>query len=118
LIDGVGQLQSWLYGVSTVAQVQDVKDEIDKLKELTQASAAATDRVRLGLVTLTKLENARLDKLHFALPEWHRTMGEVYAQIRTSGDSKYMEYSASTYLAQEISKYITLQQNVQQVEFG
>jgi hypothetical protein len=64
LIDGIGQLQSWLYGVATVGQLDQFKDEMDKLKELTQASAAATDRERLGLVTLTKLEDSRLDKLH------------------------------------------------------
>jgi hypothetical protein len=29
-----------------------------------------------------------------------------------------MEYSALTYLAQKIAKYITVQQNVQQVESG
>jgi hypothetical protein len=69
LIDGIGQLQSWLYGVATEAQLDQFKDEIDKLKELTQAGAAASDRVRLGLVTLTKLEDSRLDKLHSVLQE-------------------------------------------------
>jgi hypothetical protein len=64
LIDGIGQLQSWLYGVATEAQLDQFENEIDELKELTQASAAATDRVRLGLGTLTKLEDSRLDKLH------------------------------------------------------
>jgi hypothetical protein len=118
LIDGIGQLQSWLYGVATQSDVQNIKDELDKLKELTQASAAATDHVRLGLVTLTKLEDSRLDKLHSVLQEQQRTIGEVYAQICTLGDSNYMEYSALTYLAQEISKYITVQQNVQQLELG
>jgi hypothetical protein len=64
LIDGISQLQYWLYRVATVGQSDQFKDEIDKLKELTEARAAATDRVRLGLVTLTKLEDSRLDKLH------------------------------------------------------
>jgi uncharacterized protein YdiU (UPF0061 family) len=118
LIDGIGQLQSWLYGVATVGQLDQFKDEIDELKELTQASAAATDHVRLGLVTLTKLEDSRVEKLHSVLQEQQRTMGEVYTQIRALGDSNYMEYSALTYLAQEIAKYITVQQNVQQVESG
>jgi hypothetical protein len=118
LIDGIGQLQSWLYGVATEAQLDQFKDEIDKLKELTQASAAASDRVRLGLVTLTKLEDSRLDKLHSVLQEQQKTMGEVYAQIRALGDANYMEYSALTYIAQEIAKYIEVQRNVQQVELG
>jgi hypothetical protein len=118
LIDGIGQLQSWLYGVATEAQLDQFKDEIDKLKELTQASAAATDRVRLGLITLTKLEDSRLDKLHSVLQEQQKTMGEVYTQIRALGDSNYMEYSALTYIAQEIAKYIMVQQNVYQVESG
>jgi hypothetical protein len=106
LIDGIGQLESWLYGVATEAQLDQFKDEIDKLKELTQASAAASDRVRLGLITLTKLEDSRLDKLHSVLQEQQKTMGEVYAQIRALGDSNYVEYSAVTYIAQEIEKYI------------
>jgi hypothetical protein len=118
LIDGIGQLQSWLYEVVTVGQLDQFKDEIDKLKELTQASAAATDWVRLRLVTLRKLEDSRLDKLHSVLQEQQRTMGEVYAQIRALGDSNYMEYSALTYIAQEIAKYIMVKQNVQQVELG
>jgi hypothetical protein len=118
LIDGAGQLQSWLFGVATEAQLDQFKDEIDKLMELTQASAAASDRVRLGLVTLTKLENSRIDKLHSVLQEQQKTMGEVYAQIRALGDSNYMEYSALTYIAQEIAKYIEVQRNVQQVELG
>jgi hypothetical protein len=46
LIDGIGQLQSCWYGVATVGQQDQFKDEIDKLKELTQASAAGTDHVR------------------------------------------------------------------------
>jgi hypothetical protein len=74
--------------------------------------------VRLGLVTLTKLEDSRLDKLHSVLQEQQRTIGEVHTQIRALGDSNYMEYSALTYLAQEIAKYITVQQNIQQVESG
>jgi hypothetical protein len=118
LVDGIGQLQSWLYGVATEAQLNQFKDEIDKLKELTQASAAASDRVRLGLITLTKLEDSRLDKLHSVLQEQQKTMGEVYTQIRALGDSNYMEYSALTYIAQEIAKYIMVQQNVYQVESG
>jgi hypothetical protein len=118
LINGIGQLQSWLYGVATQSDVQNIKDELDKLKELTQAIAAATYRVRLRLVTLIKLEDSRLDKLHSVLQEQPRTIGEVYAQICTLGDSNYMEYSALPYLAQEISKYITVQQNVQQLELG
>jgi hypothetical protein len=118
LIDGIGQFQFWLYGVATEAQLDQFKDEIDKLKELTQASASATDRVRLGLVTLTKLEDSRLDKLHSVLQEQQKTMGEVHAQIRALVDSNYMEYSALTYIAQEIAKYIKAQQKVYQVESG
>jgi hypothetical protein len=64
--------------------------------------------VRLGLVTLTKLEDSRLDKLHSVLQEQQKTMGEFYAQIRALGDSNYMEYSALTYISQEIAKYIEL----------
>jgi hypothetical protein len=116
LIDGIGQLQSWLYEVATEAQLDQFKDEIVKLKELTQASTAATDRVRLGLVTLTKLEDSRLDKLHSVLQEQQTTIGEVYAQIRALGYANYMEYSALTYIAQEIAKYTEEQRNVQQVE--
>jgi hypothetical protein len=41
-------------------------------------------------------------------------MGEVYAQIRALGDANYMEYSALTYIAQEIAKCIM----VQQIELG
>jgi hypothetical protein len=118
LIDAAGQLQSWLFGVATEAELDQFKDEISKLKELTEASAAASDRVRLGLVTLTKLENSRMNKLHSVLQEQQKTMGEVYAQIRALGDSNYMEYSALTYITQEIAKYIELHQNVQQVESG
>jgi hypothetical protein len=118
LIDGIGQLQSWLYGVATEAQLDTFKDEIDKLQELTQAASAASDRVRLGLITLTKLEDSRLDKLHSVLQEQQKTMGEVYTQIRALGDSNYVEYSALTYIAQEIAKYIEVQRNVQQVELG
>jgi hypothetical protein len=118
LIDGIGQLQSWLYGVATDAQLDTFKDEIDKLEELTQASAAASDRVRLGLITLTKLEDSRLDKLHSVLQEQQKTMEKVNAQIRALGDSNYVEYLAVTYIAQEISKYIEVQRNVQQVELG
>jgi hypothetical protein len=104
--------------VATEAQLDQFKDEMDKLNELTQASAAASDRVRLGLITLTKLEDSRLDKLHSVLQEQQKTMGEVYAQIHALGDSNYMEYSALTYIAQEIAKYIEVQRNVQQVELG
>jgi uncharacterized protein YdiU (UPF0061 family) len=109
LIDGIGQLQSWLYGVATEAQLDTFKDEIDKLQELMQAASAASDRVRLGLITLTKLEDSRLDKLHSVLQEQQKTMGEVYTQIRALGDSNYVEYSSLTYIAQEIAKYIEVQ---------
>jgi ABC-type ATPase involved in cell division len=74
--------------------------------------------VRLGLISFTKLENSRLDKLHQAIAEQQRSMGEIYAQIRTLTDTTYYEYAAIAFLAQEIAKYIEVQQNVQQIEEG
>jgi hypothetical protein len=119
LINAAGQMQSFFFGVSTGADVQiQLKDEILKIKELSEASSASSDRVRLGLISFTKLENSRLDKLHQAIAEQQRSMGEIYAQIRTLTDTTYYEYAAIAFLAQEIAKYIEVQQNVQQIEEG
>jgi hypothetical protein len=118
LINAAGQMQSFLFGVSTQADTDQLRDEISKIKELSEASSASSDRVRLGLTSFTKLENSRLDKLHQAIAEQQRSMGEIYAQIRTLTDTTYYEYAAIAFLAQEIAKYIEVQQNVQQIEEG
>lgn len=68
----------------------------------------------LGLVTQTKLEKSRLNKLHAALQKQQKSVGKVYAQILTLSYSTYLEYSAVACLEQETSKCIRIQQNVQQ----
>jgi hypothetical protein len=60
-----------------------MKGEIFNIKELSEASAASAERVRLGLIILMQLENSRLDKLHQAVVEQQQSMGEIYAHIRT-----------------------------------
>jgi alpha-acetolactate decarboxylase len=101
--------------LSTQADVDELRQEILKIKELSEASSASSDCVRLGLITFTKLENSRLDKLHQAIAEQQR---EIYARIRTLTDNTYYEYTAIAFLSQEIAKYIDVQQNVQQIEEG
>jgi hypothetical protein len=97
-------MQSFLFGVSTQTDLYELKDEIFKIKKLAEASSASADRVRLGLITLTKLENSRLDKLHQVIAEQQRSMGEIYAHICTLTDSTYYEYAAVAFLSQEIAK--------------
>jgi hypothetical protein len=117
LINAAGKMQAFLFGVSTESDIRQLR-EISKIKELSEASSASSNRVRLGSISFTKLENSRLDKLHQAIAEQERSMGAIYAQIRTLTDTTYYEYAAIAFLAQEIAKYIEVQQNVQQIEEG
>jgi hypothetical protein len=56
LIDGVGQVQSWLFGLTTETETRELKDAIAKVKNIVDLTAADVSHVKQATQTFTTLE--------------------------------------------------------------
>jgi hypothetical protein len=69
LIDAVGQVQSWLFGLTTEIQTRELKDAIEKIKGIVDLTAADASHVKHAMATYTKFDNERMNNMK----EPHRT---------------------------------------------
>jgi len=64
LVDAVGEAYKFLFGVSTEADTNALRQDMTAIKALIRASASDAERTRQGMASYTKLTNDRLDALH------------------------------------------------------
>ena len=118
LVDAVGVGLHVLFGVSTDADVADLRQVISKIKNLAKAEAEDSFRTRHALASFTTLENQRFDNLRDLLTVEHKTLTETYAEVRRLSDSTSMDSNAQAFIAKELAEFIQLQNSLQLLERG
>ena len=118
LIDGIGQVSSWLFGLTTEAETRDLRDAILKVKNIVQTVAADAAHVKDLFTAFTTLESERMDNMKQILQQESKSMSVLYEEIRRVADSSHIEYNSLTMLTIELAKFVQLHDSLQQLETG
>ena len=118
MIDGIGEISSFLFGTATTSDIKELKQLIQKLERSVGTQVADSARTREGMEQYTKLQNERLDNFKRIMQEEHKTLGQVYLEVQTLASRGEREYNAIAYMSLEMTRYITLHDNLIALESG
>jgi hypothetical protein len=117
LIDAVGQVQSWLFGLTTETQTREMKGAIEKIKGIVDLTAADVSHVKHAMATYTKFENERMNNMKELLEQEGKSMTRLH-DIRQLSETSHIEYNVITLMSLELAKCVQLHDSLQQLEFG
>jgi hypothetical protein len=118
LIDAVGYIQSWLFGLTTETQTRELKDAIEKIKGIVDLTAADVSHVKHAMATYRKFENEHMNNMKELLEQEGKSTTRLHYDIRQLSETSHIEYNAITVMSLELAKFVQLHDSLQQVEFG
>jgi hypothetical protein len=114
----VGSAASWLFGLSKTADIDALKDDLQRVKQGVEVVAADAVRTREGLATFAKLQNERLDNIHAVLREEQASIKDLYTNVRAAHDTAALEMNAVTTAIAELARFVALHDDVQELSLG
>ena len=108
LIDFVGKVQSYLFGTATEGDVEEMKKLIKDVETEAETAAADASRTREGLVSFTRIQEERMTNFRKVLEEEHKTVEQMYTQLRAATSEEQIELNTVAYATQALARYVTL----------
>jgi DNA-directed RNA polymerase subunit F len=116
LFDLVGIVNHYLWGTATDQMVDELRESVKQAKELAQTEAENVRRTKQELATVSRLQNTRLDNLRNVLNLERKSLMEIYDQVKSTRLTTAVEMNAITLIAQRITSYVSIHDDVQNLE--
>jgi hypothetical protein len=105
LFDAIGNAASYLFGIGTQADNQNLQNEIDKIRAIAATDAAASGRQKQDVLTFTKLTNDRLDTMTKILSTERHTIETIEQEVSKLRISEEVRFTTVQFMAKELSYY-------------
>ena len=117
-LEFVGDASNWLFGTARVSDVNALKAAITQMQKGIEISVADAQRSREGLVSITRLQNQRLDTLHAVLRDEQASLSILQADARAASETTALEINALTATIKELARFVSLHDDLQEVSAG
>ena len=118
LVDAVGKIASFLFGVAVQSDVDAFKADINDIEGIVSEAAADAARARDGVSQYTKIASNRLDVMHQILSEERTAIQSLADAVKGISDSNYYEYNAIALMSDEIARFVRMHDDVQMLMQG
>jgi DNA-directed RNA polymerase subunit F len=118
LFNFVGIVNHFLWGAATDQMVDDLRESVRQAKELAQTEAENVRRTKQELATVSRLQNSWLDNLRNVLDLERKSLVEIYDQVKSTRMKTAVEMDAIALLVQRITSYVSVHDDVQNLENG
>ena len=118
LLDAIGYTSSYLFGIATTSDLNELKEMLKKIEAVAETEAADSARVREGMAQYTKLQNERMDNFRNILQAEHKTLGLLRQDFGEMAHAGTIESAALNYMIQELTRYIQIHDHLQLLELG
>lgn len=117
-MDFIGDASSWLFGLSTVTQVNEVRKLIEQIKLGYDAAAVDSAGLRDSMSTFEKLQNKRMDDLHTAIDLENQALGNVNSHIDDLQRSLTVENGIMTFMLNELRQFTEIHDTITDLANG
>ena len=118
LVDAVGSLSKYLFGIAKDSDVSSIQDEIKRLKGLAESVSAGATHSQNLMASSLRLQNQRLDGLNTALRQEHESIDVLHASILRLKSTLSFELDVTAYVTRELAAYTVTHDNIEQFELG
>jgi hypothetical protein len=98
--------------------VDDLRESVRQAKEIAQTEAENVRRTKQELATVSRLQNSRLDNLRNVLDLERKSLVDIYDQVKSTRMNTAVEIDAIALLVQRITSYVSVHDDVQNLENG
>ena len=117
-LDIIGDASHWLFGTARVSDLNELRAALAKIQTGLELSSADVLKSRQGILAISRLQNERLDKLHTVLRQEQSSLNVLQADTKAAAENSLIEISALTAVTQELSRFITVHDQIEALSYG